>query len=114
MTDHAYVLGAKRSPIGSFQGADEHQLTREAMDEFAIGSVTKARSAMASGALNAEIIPMGEVTEDEQPGRSKIERIGSRLIVTLAHALRAQGAQRGVASLCIGGGEATAIAIEAA
>ncbi|MDE0662287.1 MAG: acetyl-CoA C-acetyltransferase, partial [Gammaproteobacteria bacterium] len=37
---------------------------------------------------------------------------GSRLIVTLAHALRARGAKRGVASLCIGGGEATAIAIE--
>ena len=36
----------------------------------------------------------------------------SRLIVTLAHALRARSAKRGVASLCIGGGEATAIAIE--
>ncbi|WP_413208262.1 acetyl-CoA C-acyltransferase [Rhodospirillum sp. A1_3_36] len=37
---------------------------------------------------------------------------GARLLVTLLHALIARGAQRGVASLCIGGGEATAIAIE--
>jgi acetyl-CoA C-acetyltransferase len=37
---------------------------------------------------------------------------GARLIVTLLHALEARGLKRGVASLCIGGGEATAIAIE--
>ena len=37
---------------------------------------------------------------------------GSRIIVTLVHALRRHGKQRGVASLCIGGGEATAVGIE--
>ena len=37
---------------------------------------------------------------------------GARLIVTLIHALKKTGGKRGVASLCIGGGEATAIAIE--
>lgn len=37
---------------------------------------------------------------------------GARIIVTLIHSLRRLGKQRGVASLCIGGGEATAIAIE--
>ena len=37
---------------------------------------------------------------------------GARLIVTLLHALERHGLTRGVASLCIGGGEATAIAIE--
>lgn len=37
---------------------------------------------------------------------------GARLVVTLLHALRARGGKRGIASLCIGGGEATAIAIE--
>ena len=35
-----------------------------------------------------------------------------RLVVTLVHALRKRGGKRGVASLCIGGGEATALAIE--
>ncbi|QWT20798.1 acetyl-CoA C-acyltransferase [Bacillus sp. NP157] len=37
---------------------------------------------------------------------------GARIVVTLLNALTARGAKRGVASLCIGGGEATAIAIE--
>jgi len=37
---------------------------------------------------------------------------GARLIVTLIHALHHRGLRRGVAALCIGGGEATAIAIE--
>ena len=39
---------------------------------------------------------------------------GARLIVTLIHALKARGLKRGIASLCIGGGEATAIAVEMA
>jgi acetyl-CoA C-acetyltransferase len=39
---------------------------------------------------------------------------GARIIVTLLGALRKHGGKRGVASLCIGGGEATAIAIELA
>jgi acetyl-CoA C-acetyltransferase len=37
---------------------------------------------------------------------------GARIVTTLLHALRRRGAQRGVAALCIGGGEATAVAIE--
>ena len=37
---------------------------------------------------------------------------GSRIIVTLIHALKRIGAKKGIASLCIGGGEATAIAVE--
>jgi acetyl-CoA C-acetyltransferase len=38
---------------------------------------------------------------------------GARIMTTLVHALKSKGLKRGVASLCIGGGEATAIAIEA-
>lgn len=37
---------------------------------------------------------------------------GARILVTLLHALRHSGAKRGLASLCIGGGEATAVGIE--
>ena len=37
---------------------------------------------------------------------------GARIIVTLIHALQARGLKRGVATLCIGGGEGTAVAIE--
>lgn len=226
--------------MGSFaqQTADEFQLTREAMDAYAIESVTRARAAIANKSLAAEIaaieIAGNIVTDDEQPGRAKLEKIpnlrpafktdgtitaansssisdgasalvlaaesavsseplarivghathsihpsqftiapvgaiqklidkigwdladveifeineafamvtmlaiqelkldpdrvnmfggacaqghpigstGSRLIVTLAHALKNQGKKRGIAALCIGGGEATAIALE--
>ena len=37
---------------------------------------------------------------------------GARLVVTLLHALKKRGGKKGIASLCIGGGEATAIAVE--
>ncbi len=37
---------------------------------------------------------------------------GARIVVTLIHALKARGGTRGVAAICIGGGEGTAIAIE--
>jgi acetyl-CoA C-acetyltransferase len=37
---------------------------------------------------------------------------GARIMTTLVHALKARGLKRGIASLCIGGGEATAIALE--
>ena len=39
---------------------------------------------------------------------------GARIIVTLVSALKARGLKRGVAALCIGGGEATAVAVEIA
>ncbi|MDO8278625.1 MAG: acetyl-CoA C-acyltransferase [Burkholderiaceae bacterium] len=37
---------------------------------------------------------------------------GARIMVTLMHALKARGLKRGVATLCIGGGEGTAVALE--
>ena len=37
---------------------------------------------------------------------------GARIVVTLLGALRKQGKRRGMAALCIGGGEATAVAVE--
>ena len=37
---------------------------------------------------------------------------GARIVVTLIHAMKRRGDSKGIASLCIGGGEATAIAVE--
>ena len=37
---------------------------------------------------------------------------GARIMVTLVHAMKARGLKRGVATLCIGGGEATSVAVE--
>lgn len=241
LVDAMFLDGLEDAETGGSMGsfaqstADRHQVTREEMDAFAIGSLTKALSAMQDGALGGEIAPLGDVDEDEQPRRARMDRIpslrpafakdgtitaanassisdgasalvlagedalgdatplarivghathsihpseftvapigaiekllarvgwskdevdlfeineafamvtmlairelgldpdkvnlhggacaqghpigstGSRLIVTLAHALQATGGRRGVAALCIGGGEATAVAIE--
>ena len=245
LLDAMFLDGLEDAETGSAMGAfaqataDEHQLTREAMDAYAIESLRRARLAIDEGLLQAEIAPLtvgaNSVTDDEQPGRAKVERIptlrpafkadgtitaansssisdgasalllcsedaldgrkplarivghathsrhpseftiapvgaistlldrvgwnltdvdlfeineafamvtmlaiselnldparvnvcggacaqghpigstGSRLIVTLAHAMRRLGKRRGIAALCIGGGEATAIALE--
>lgn len=227
--------------MGSFaqSTADDHQLTREGMDAYAIESVNRALQAINGQRLAAEISPMDidgvSIANDEQPGKARVDRIptlrpafksdgtitaanassisdgasalvltresqlngrdplarivahsthsihpteftlapigavekllektgwkadsvdlfeineafamvamltmqalnlphekvniyggacaqghpigstGSRLIVTLAHALQQHGKQRGIAALCIGGGEATAVALE--
>jgi acetyl-CoA C-acetyltransferase len=245
MLDALFTDGLEDAETGGSMGsfaqntADQHQLTREAMDAYAIESVERARSAIENRSLASEIVPIEingtVVADDEQPGRAKIDRIptlrpafkadgtitaanassisdgasalvlasgdalqgreplakiighathsihpseftlapigaikklaesidwdlasvdlfeineafamvtmlttqelgldparvnihggacaqghpigstGSRLIVTLAHAMKNQGKQRGIAALCIGGGEATAIALE--
>lgn len=58
--------------------ADEYQVTRESMDEFAINSLTKARLAMDSKNLAHEITPINDLHEDEQPRKSDVAAI-SRL-----------------------------------
>jgi acetyl-CoA C-acetyltransferase len=61
------------------QCADRYALTREAQDQFAASSLTRARAAQASGAFDKEIVPLqiaGQtVTEDEGPGRFDVSRI---------------------------------------
>jgi len=37
---------------------------------------------------------------------------GARIVATLAHAMKARGAKKGVAAICLGGGEAVAVAVE--
>lgn len=71
--------------MGSFaqEVADRYQLTREDMDAFAIGSLTKAQAAIEDGSLKAETVPVtvksrkGEVVveDDEQPGNANLDKI---------------------------------------
>jgi acetyl-CoA C-acetyltransferase len=72
------------------QTADTYQITREAMDEYAVRSLERARAAIASRALTAEVAPIeaagATVTDDEQPHRAKLERIP-----TLKPAFKADG-----------------------
>ena len=69
--------------MGSFaqNTADEFQLTRQKMDEYATGSVNKARNAISEKLLVSEIQPIqiGEemISDDEQPGRAKLDKIAS-------------------------------------
>jgi acetyl-CoA C-acetyltransferase len=82
MYDHMYLDGLEDAYepgrlMGSFaeETARQHQFTREAQDEYAIGSLKRARDATESGAFAREIVPVqvtdrkGTVTvdKDEQP-----------------------------------------------
>ncbi len=67
--------------MGSFAQAtaDEHQLTREAMDAYATQSVERAQRGAATGELQGEIAPitLGEqqINDDEQPRRARLDKI---------------------------------------
>jgi acetyl-CoA C-acetyltransferase len=69
--------------MGSFaqNTADEFQLTRQEMDEYATQSVNKARNAISEKLFVSEIQPiqLGEemISDDEQPGRAKLDKIAS-------------------------------------
>ena len=73
----------------------------------AFAAVTMA--AMTEFKLSHEIVNVhgGAVALGHPIGAS-----GARIVVTLLGALRKQGKKKGVAALCIGGGEATALAVE--
>jgi acetyl-CoA C-acetyltransferase len=67
--------------MGTFgeDAAQHYQFTRAAQDEYAVGSVTKARAAIAAGAFDAEIVPMqvagkgGETTVNQDEGPPKLD-----------------------------------------
>lgn len=87
--DHMFIDGLEDAYTGGAMGsfaqatADERGITREQMDTFAIESLTRAKQAIESGALSAEIAPVtvktrkGEtvVTDDEQPHKAVVEKI---------------------------------------
>jgi len=80
--EDAYEEGAA---MGAFAQctADEYQLTRKDMDDFAITSLARANEAINSGAFDDEVTPVtvktrkGDVTvaRDEQPGKANPEKI---------------------------------------
>ena len=85
MQDSLFTDGLEDAETGGSMGsfaqstADNHQLTREAMDAYAVESVNRALKAIEQQDLAAEISPMdiggNSVTDDEQPGKAKIDRI---------------------------------------
>ena len=87
MQDALFLDGLEDAETGGSMGsfaqstADQFQLTRKDMDDYATNSVVRAREAIDNKYLEAEIEPIlvGEsrITDDEQPGRAKLEKISS-------------------------------------
>jgi len=89
MLDHMFLDGLEDAYEGGLMGsfaqktADDFGLTREAMDDFAIHSLSKANAAIESGLLESEIEAVvitnrkgtTTVAVDEQPGQARIDKI---------------------------------------
>ena len=131
MVDEAEARGLK--PIAVIQGYDQ---SAQEPEWFTTAPITAIKKTLARVGWSLEDVDLWEVNEafavvamaamrelgidhnklNVNGGACAlghpIGASGSRIIVTLIHALRQQGAKKGIASLCIGGGEATAMAIE--
>jgi acetyl-CoA C-acetyltransferase len=89
LKDHMFYDGLEDAYTGRLMGsfaqemADRSGLTREQMDNYAIESLKRARTAIAEGYFSDEIVPVTvksrkgdvEVRQDEQPGKANIEKI---------------------------------------
>ena len=116
--DHMFFDGLQNPYDGNIMGhfaeltAEKYGFTREAQDEFAISSVTRARDAIAAGKFVDEIAPVtvktrkGEsiVSEDESPMVANIEKIP-----TLRPAFKKDGTVTAASSSSISDGAATLI-----
>ncbi|WP_417584366.1 acetyl-CoA C-acyltransferase [Nitrincola sp.] len=100
------------APIGAIEKVLEKAgWTKESVDLFEINEAFAVVTLLAEQALGldpAKVNVKGGACALGHP----IGSSGSRILVTLLYALKQRGLKRGIASLCIGGGEATAVAVE--
>ncbi|MEH6519262.1 MAG: acetyl-CoA C-acyltransferase [Halioglobus sp.] len=100
------------APIGAMQKLfDKTGWSKDDVDLFEINEAFAMVTMLAINELeldHAKVNVHGGACAQGHP----IGSTGSRIIVSLMYALKKQGKKRGVAALCIGGGEATAIGIE--
>ncbi|MGI9299702.1 MAG: thiolase family protein [Luminiphilus sp.] len=89
--DHMFIDGLEDAYTGAAMGtfaqktADDHGITREAMDAFAIQSLSRAKTAIEQGLLKAETAVVDvktrretmSVVDDEQPHKGRIDKIPS-------------------------------------
>ena len=125
------LSGAK--PLAKIVGFTSHATAPEWFTTAPIGAIKSLLARLEWTADNVDLFEINEafavvpmaVMHDLGIARSKINihggactlghpigASGARIVVTLVHALRARGLKRGIAAACIGGGEATAIAVE--
>ena len=121
--DHMFLDGLedaydKGRLMGTFAEdcAEAYQFTREAQDEFAIASLTRAQNAITNGLFAAEITPVSvkagrsevEISIDEQPGKAKLDKIP-----TLRPAFRDGGTVTAANSSSISDGAAALVLMRA-
>ena len=121
--DHMFLDGLedaydKGRLMGTFAEdcAEAYQFTREAQDEFAIASLTRAQNAIKDGLFAAEITPVAvktgrnevEISIDEQPGKAKPDKIP-----TLRPAFRDGGTVTAANSSSISDGAAALVLMRA-
>lgn len=80
--DHMFLDGLEDAyergrSMGTFAeaAADHYGFSREEQDAFAIASLSRAQAATAEGRFAGEIVAIGEMDRDEQPGRARPEKI---------------------------------------
>jgi len=109
--DHMFLDGLedaydKGRLMGTFaeDTAQHFQFTRQMQDEFALASLERARQAIGAGRFRSEIVAVGDVVDDEQPGKAKPEKIP-----TLKPAFRADGTVTAANSSSISDGAAALV-----
>ena len=131
MSDEAEARGLK--PIALIHGYDESAQEPEwfttapvtavqntlkrvgwSIDEVDLWEINEAFAVVAMAAMHELSIPHGKLNVHGGACAlgHPIGASGARILVTLIHAMQRRGDKKGMASLCIGGGEATAMAIE--
>ncbi|BCH26308.1 acetyl-CoA C-acyltransferase [Mesorhizobium sp. L-8-3] len=121
--DHMFLDGLedaydKGRLMGTFAEdcAEAYQFTREAQDDYAISSLTRAQKAISDGLFNAEIVPVtvrsgrseAQVSVDEQPGKARLDKIA-----TLRPAFREGGTVTAANSSSISDGGAALLLMRA-
>lgn len=131
MSDEAEARGLK--PIALIHGYDESAQEPEwfttapvtavqntlkrvgwSIDEVDLWEINEAFAVVAMAAMHELSIPHSKLNVHGGACAlgHPIGASGARILVTLIHAMQRRGDKKGIASLCIGGGEATAMAIE--
>ena len=116
ITGHtSHGVAPEKFPIAPI-GAVEKLLakTGTTLDDYGLFEVNEAFAVVAMAAMHSLGIPHDKVNVNGGACAlgHPIGASGARIMVTLLHAMRARNVQRGMAAICIGGGEATAIGLE--
>ncbi|MDQ2069481.1 acetyl-CoA C-acyltransferase [Natronospira bacteriovora] len=100
------------APVGAIQSLQKQ--LGWSVDDVDLYEVNEAFAVVAMAAMHDVGIPREKLNINGGACAlgHPIGATGARIITTLLHSLKRNGGKRGIASLCIGGGEATAIAVE--